>query len=87
MVNCDAQGLDVCEMVTNHCRCDLICTFCPIVALYEAENGSIIVVIAIEDGISSVEGHGQTVSRFGATSQSCPHEVFVAGRLCTVSSS
>ena len=57
----------------------LICTFCPIVALYEVEIGSIIVEIAIEDGISRVEGHGQTVSQFGAASQSCPHEVFVAG--------
>ena len=44
----------------------LICTFCPILGLYEVEIRSIIVVIAIENGISSVEGHSQTVSRFGA---------------------
>ena len=73
MVNCDAQDLDVCEMVTIIVDVILICTFCPspIVALYEVEIGPIIVVIAIEDGVSSVEGHGQTVSRFDAA---CPQD-------------
>ena len=50
----------------------LIYTFCSIVDLYEVKIGSVVVVIAIKDGISSVEGHRQTVSRFGAASQSCP---------------
>ena len=53
----------------------LIYTFCSIVGLYEVKIGSIIVVIASKDGISCIERHGQTVSRFDAVSQS---RVFVA---------
>ena len=53
----------------------LIYTFCSIVGLYEVKIGSIIVVIANKDGISCIERHSQTVSRFDAVSQS---QVFVA---------
>ena len=55
----------------------LIYTFCSIVDLHEVKIGSVVVVIAIKDGISCIERHGQTVSRFDAVSQSYAREVFV----------
>ena len=56
----------------------LIYTFCSIVDLYKVKIGSTVVVIAIKDGISCIERHGQTVSRFDAVSQSYAREVFVS---------
>ena len=59
----------------------LIYTFCSIVDLHEVKIGSVVVVIAIKDGISCIERHGQIVSRFDAVSQS---QVFAAVLLTAV---